>query len=420
MLFSCLYRLLGWIAPPIIRYYLRRRGRKNPDYLLHWDERFGKPYPQPIQHPIWIHAVSVGETRAAQPIIVQLQHHFPHVPLLITQMTPTGRATAKMLYPNAQCRYLPYDRVDWIQQFLQEHQPICGIIMETEIWVNLFAHAHARQIPLFLANARLSEKSLRAYQKILALIRPALNHLTLIFAQTEQDAHRFAQLGAKHMQVCGNSKYDITPPLASTQLAQYFRQKIGSRPVFVAASLREKDGIDEAEQILQAWATQNHRDILLVLIPRHPERFNDAYRLAQQYGFTVQKRSDNQPVLADTEVWIGDSMGEMFAYYQLANWVFVGGSLVDTGGQNIIEPMACGKTVLFGFSIYNFQTICQDALASKAAVQVSHSSELVQTINAWYHQPEDAQIYADKAQQFVEQHRGASMRITQAIADYLH
>ena len=416
MLLTTLYNALWRIAPPLIRHYLRKRARKNPAYLEHWNERFGEPHPNPVQQPIWIHAVSVGETRAAQPLIAELQRRFPDAPLLLTQMTPTGRATAAQLYPQAQYRYLPYDRRDWVAQFLREHRPQFGILMETEIWANLISGCHKNHIPLFLANARLSEKSQRSYQKIPSLIRPALHQLTAICAQTPADAQRLQQLGAPNPIVCGNTKYDIPIPPQASELATQFRQKIGNRRVFLAASLREKDGQDEAELILNAW---HNTDALLIIIPRHPERFQAAYELAQQRGFKTQKRSDNTPIQPDTQVWIGDSMGEMYAYFQAADIVFIGGSLVDTGCQNIIEPLQCGKPVLFGPSIYNFQAACQEALSAGVAQQIHSASELVQTVTQQLTQPEIHTQQASRAAEYLALHRGASQRIANVIEQHL-
>ena len=416
MLLTTLYNALWRITPPLIRRYLRKRARKNPAYLEHWNERFGEPHPNPVQQPIWIHAVSVGETRAAQPLIAELQRRFPDVPLLLTQMTPTGRATAAQLYPQTQCRYLPYDRRDWVAQFLREHRPQFGILMETEIWANLISGCHKNHIPLFLANARLSEKSQRSYQKIPSLIRPALRQLTAICAQTPADAQRLQQLGAPNPIVCGNTKYDIPIPPASRELAAQFHQKIGNRRVFVAASLREKDGQDEAELILNVW---HNTDALLIIVPRHPERFQAAYDLAQQRGFKTQKRSDNAPIQPDTQVWIGDSIGEMYAYFQAADIVFIGGSLVDTGCQNIIEPLQCGKPVLFGPSIYNFQAACEQALAAGVAQQIHSAAELVQTVTRQLAQPEIHAQQTTKTAAYLAQHRGASQRIADAIEQHV-
>ena len=414
---SWFYQILWQIAPPVIRYYLRRRAQKNPAYAEHWAERFGQPHPSPVTGAVWLHAVSVGETRAAQPLIAALRRRFPDAPLLITQMTPTGRATAQALYPDAQCRYLPYDRRDWVAQFLREHHPLFGVVMETELWANLLNEAHRQKIPMFVANARLSEKSARGYRRIDALIRPALQTLAGCLAQTEEDAARLRQLGAANVSVCGNSKYDIAPPEDKIELAAQWRRHLGRRRVFVAASTREKDGTDEAHEIVRAWRQHGCADDLLVLVPRHPERFGAAAEYAQSLGLTVQKRSSGEAVSPSTQVWVGDSMGEMFAYYALADAVFVGGSLVDTGCQNIIEPMSCGKPVLFGPSVYNFQAACTGALVFGAARQIASADELVQTVYRWWQNPEEAAALAQRAVQFVAQHKGASECMAQRIED---
>ena len=409
------YNRFWQLAPPLIRRYLRKRAQKSPTYLEHWDERFGQPYSHAVQHPLWIHAVSVGETRAAEPLIRELRKYFPDAPLLLTQMTPTGRAAAEQLYPDAQCRYLPYDRPEYVARFLQEHQPLMGVLMETEIWPNLIHGCVEHQVPLFLANARLSEKSQRGYLRIRALVAPALAQLSGCYAQTAADAERLHLIGASNVHVCGNTKYDITPPAEMAGCAQAFKHRIGSRPVVVCASTREKDGVDEAALLLQAWK-RYHGDALLVIVPRHPERFQTAYDMARQYGFSVQKRSDNEPVSTDTQIWIGDSMGELFGYYLAADVAFVGGSLVETGCQNVIEPIACGVPTLFGPSVYNFKAACEGAVEAGAAKQVFSADEWYDIVAGWLADPNLRQPYADQTQKFVKQHRGASQRMAEKMA----
>ncbi|HFC8518378.1 lipid IV(A) 3-deoxy-D-manno-octulosonic acid transferase [Neisseria weaveri] len=416
MILRWLYTRLWRIAPPLIRRYLRKRARKNPAYLEHWGERFGEPFPNAVRQPIWIHAVSVGETRAAQPLIHALRADFPDAPLLLTQMTPTGRATAESLYPDAQCRYLPYDHPEWVAQFLSEHRPQFGILMETEIWPNLMEACGKHQVPLFLANARLSEKSQNGYLKIHSLVAPAMQKLSGCYAQTAADAERLHLIGASNIHVCGNTKYDISPPAEMYETAKMFKQYIGKRPVVVCASTREYKGTDEAELLLKAWKGQAG-DALLVIVPRHPERFQTAFETAERLGFKTQKRSDNQAVAPDTQVWIGDSMGELFGYYLAADIAFVGGSLVDTGCQNIIEPIACGIPTLFGFSTYNFAAACQSALACGAAKQTASAEAWRNTVDNWLADSELRQRYAEQAAAFIEQHRGASQKMAEKIAE---
>lgn len=411
-----LYRQLWHIAPPLIKRYLKRRAERNPAYAEHWAERFGEPYPNPVRGSVWIHAVSVGETQAAAPLVAALHLHFPDAPLLITQMTPTGRAAAQKQFPQAQCRYLPYDKPEYVAQFLSEHQPRFGILMETEIWPNLIAECGSRNIPLFLANARLSEKSLAGYRKIQPLLRQILPNFSGCFAQSAADAQRLTALGMPNPEICGNTKYDLTPPESATALAADFRARIGKRPIVVCGSTRVYKNRNEAELLLSAWQKQWHGNTLLVIVPRHPERFEETFQTACALGFRTQKRSDNQPVAPETQVWIGDSMGELPAYYALADIAFVGGSLVDSGCQNIIEPLSAGVPTLFGPSTYNFAQVCADALQADAAYQIADADEWAQTVCRWLEQPQECAAAAERAKQFVAAHRGAGKRIADAVA----
>lgn len=415
MMLLAFYRwFLHWAAQPLARFLLRQRSRRSADYLLHWDERFGQALPNAVQGAIWIHAVSVGETRAAVPLVAALRRHFPDAPLLITQMTPTGRATAQSLFPDAQCRYLPYDRADWVAAFLAQHRPMLGVVMETEIWPNLMLAAQTAGVPMVLANARLSAKSAAAYGRWPSLFRPAFAAFDAVLAQSGDDAARLSALGARHVQVCGNTKYDIAPDAAMTELATDFKRRIGNRPVVVCGSTRHHAGVDEEALLLAAWQKQAS-NALLVLIPRHPERFDSVEKLAQSMGFKTQRRSDNLPVLPDTQVWLGDSMGEMFAYYACADVAFVGGSLVDTGCQNIIEPIACGVPTLFGWSVYNFAQVSRDALAASAALQVASADEWQTTVSAWLADTALRATYRERTLAFVQTHRGAADKMAQCM-----
>lgn len=414
-LLPLLYRgLLRAAARPLASCLLRRRSRRSPAYLQHWDERFALPLPDPVRHAVWIHAVSVGETRAAVPLAAALRPHFPDTPLLLTQMTPTGRAAAQSLFPDAQCRYLPYDRADWAAAFLDQHRPRAAVFMETEIWPNLLAACQTAGIPAVLANARLSERSARAYAHWPSLFRPAFAAFAAVLAQSADDAARFVRLGAKNVAVCGNTKYDIAPPPAAYALADEFRRRCGGRPVAVCASTRRIGGQDEEALLLQAWRSYRG-DALLVIVPRHPERFDEVFNLAVSLGFKTQRRSDNRPVAADTRVWIGDSMGELFAYYLAADAAFVGGSLVDGGCQNIIEPLACGLPVLFGPSTYNFADACRDALAAGAAFQVASAQEWCGRVGTLLADGRRRDA-AERNRAFIARHQGASERMAAAVA----
>ncbi|MDF0604733.1 lipid IV(A) 3-deoxy-D-manno-octulosonic acid transferase [Neisseriaceae bacterium TC5R-5] len=411
-----LYGVLWLLLTPLIRFYLRKRARKSPAYLQYWDERFGKHFAPRVQNAIWIHAVSVGETQAALPLIQALRQHWPDAPLLLTQMTPTGRATAERLYPDAEVRYLPYDYPQAARAFLQAYQPRFGVLMETELWPNLIYSAAEQQIPLFLVNARLSEKSSRSYRRIQGLIKPALARLTAIAAQTPADAQRLQALGAVRLYVCGNTKYDIAPPAQQLVLAQQFKQAIGPRKVLVCVSTRE----GEEALILDAWQAANRpADNLLVLVPRHPERFAKVIVLAEQRGISWQRRSDNQPVNSAAQLWLGDSMGEVFAYLGCADVAFVGGSLLPFGCHNLIEPASVGVPVLFGPSTFNFTQAALAALAAGAAIQVQDASQLITEVSALFADDQRRLAMQDAALSFSVVHRGASERIVHVLQQFI-
>ncbi|MDE1713799.1 lipid IV(A) 3-deoxy-D-manno-octulosonic acid transferase (plasmid) [Chromobacterium amazonense] len=412
-----LYNGLLWALKPLIRRYLQKRARKAPAYLEHWDERFGQALSPKANGAIWIHAVSVGETRAAQPLVAAIRRQWPDAPLLLTQMTPTGRVTAEQLYPDAEVRYLPYDYPQAAADFLRAYRPRCGVLMETEIWPNLLHAAAEQGVPLLLANARLSDKSLKGYRKALGLIRPAVQKLTAVAAQTKEDADRLRQLGAQNIIVCGSSKYDIEIDKAQWHLAGAFHERIGRRPVLLCASTR--DG--EEALILDAWRAAGGAvgNTLLALVPRHPERWGEVARLASERGFKLQRRSDDAAVVADTQVWLGDSMGEMFGYLGACDVAFIGGSLLPFGCHNLIEPALMGVPALFGPSVFNFQQAAADSLAAGAGCQVADAGELVSTALALLADPAAAEAMRGGAARFRDAHRGASERMLAVLKSVL-
>ncbi len=402
-----LYARLWAILPPLVNRYLRKRARQQPEYLEHWDERWAR---QPAQTDdprgvIWVHAVSVGETRAAQPLVAALRARWPDRPLLVTQMTPTGRETALSLYGGqATVRYLPYDAPDAVARFLARYQPVLGVLMETELWPNLIAACAQRGVPLFLANARLSERSARGYRRIGGLIRPALASLAGVAAQSDDDATRLRALGARQVAVCGNLKFDITPPPQAAALAAQLRQWRGARPLWMAASTRE------GEEALLLDALPADSPAVLLLTPRHPQRFAEVAELLRARGIPFQRRSDNTALRADTRVWLGDSMGEMFAYYQAVDLAFIGGSLLPLGGQNLIEPAAVGCPVLIGPSTFNFAEVTRLALAEGAARQVADADELHRTVATLLADSDARQRMGAAGLAFAQCHRGATAR----------
>ncbi len=416
-----LYNLALLLLLPYVGLHLLLRSRKQPEYLQHVAERFGvypslQPPPSRGEGVIWLHAVSVGETRAAAPLVAALKERYPQHRILLTHMTPTGRqASADLLGDGVQRVYLPYDYPFAVQRFLQHFRPVVGIIMETELWPNLVTACKRAGVPLLLANARLSEKSARRYARFPRLTRSALQGLAAIAAQTEQDAARLRTLGAPQVEVLGNVKFDILPPPEQIAHGETLRRMIGPRPVLLAASTRE----GEEALLFAALAKHPLGDALLLVVPRHPQRFDEVAALAGKVGLMLQRRSENAPVAAQTQVLLGDSMGELFAYYAACDVAFIGGSLLDYGCQNLIEACAVGKPVLIGRSTYNFTHAAEQALACNAARQIGSAEELLETANALLRDPEACRHMGEAGQEFAARHRGATARMMAIIGRWL-
>ncbi len=410
-----LYTLLIYLATPLILLRLLWRARRQPEYLQHLGERWGifrTPVPNRL---IWVHAVSVGETRAAQPLIEALQAAWPEHRILLTCMTPTGRAAGREVYGDGVIQaFLPYDYPAAVDRFFGHFSPSFGVLMETEIWPNLLAGAQKREIPVILANARLSERSARGYGKLPALVRPALGALHAVAAQTAGDAARIAALGAANVTVCGNIKFDVTPAPEKISLGRAWREAIGQRRIWLAASTRE----GEEELLLAAWRRVAVAGALLVLVPRHPQRFDQVAELLAREGVAFVRRSAGLPQ-QDTAVWLGDSMGEMVAYYTQAEVAFVGGSLLPLGGQNLIEAAACGCPVVVGPHTFNFQQATADAIAVGAAVRVEDAEGLAATINRLLRADDEIERMRLAAASFAAAHCGATARTLTLIRDSL-
>ena len=334
------YKALLWLLLPYVFFHLLWRGRKQPEYLKHIPERFGFFALTTDKPVIWLHTVSVGETRAAASLIQRLSEYFPDHQILLTHTTPTGRATSEQLYGDTVMRvYLPYDYPFAVRLFLNHFQPRIGILLETELWFNLIHSCHIRNIPLLLLNARLSQKSAASYARFPKLIKQCLGELHAIAAQTADDAERLRKLGGLNVTLMGNLKFDIHPPVAMIELGARLHNTFGeNRKIFLAASTRE----GEEALILAAINEIRIPDLLTIIVPRHPQRFNEVASLIEREGFKFQRRSDAQSILADTQIVLGDSMGEMFAYYAACDITFIGGSLLPFGGQNLIEACAVG------------------------------------------------------------------------------
>jgi len=415
------YNLALLALLPYVWLHLVLRSRKQPEYLEHLGERFGRypsprPSPQGGERVIWLHAVSVGETRAAAPIVAALKARYPDHRILLTHMTPTGRRTSEELFGDGVERaYLPYDYPCAVRRFLRHFRPRVGVIMETELWPNLVAMCRDMGIPLLLANARLSEKSARRYTRFSNLTRGALQGFAALAAQTEADAARLRALGAPQVEVLGNVKFDLLPPPEQLAQGEALRQGLGARPVLLAASTRE----GEEALLFAALAKLPLGEALLLVVPRHPQRFGEVAALAARAGFVVQRRSENAPVAAQTQVLLGDSMGELFAYYAACDVAFVGGSLLDYGSQNLIEPCAVGRPVLIGRSTYNFTHAAEQALECGAARQIGTAEELLGTAQELLRDEAARRRMGEAGRAFAARHRGATAKTVALIERHL-
>jgi 3-deoxy-D-manno-octulosonic-acid transferase len=414
-----LYTTLGSAALPLLPLRLWWRGRKEPGYRRLISERFGR-YRGNVTGPVyWIHAVSVGETRAATPLVQRLMAAYPGATLVLTHMTAAGRETGQTLFGDRVVQaWLPYDVPFAVHAFYAHFRPAAGFILETELWPNLIAAAHAAGTPLFLVNGRLSERSARRYQRFEALIRPMLGRLAGVAAQSAVDAARLAELGAPEPIVTGNLKFDVTIPPTALELGAGFRARFGqARPIWLAASTRE----GEEALLLDALARRAlPGNPLLLLVPRHPQRFATVAELLSARGVPFVRRSEGgAPVPADIGVILGDSMGEMQGYYAAADVAFVGGSLLPLGGQNLIESLAVGTPVLIGPHTFNFAEATAGAIDAGAALRVADADALVAALAALLADPGRRQAMGLAARAFHALHRGAADRLWDWLAPQL-
>ena len=409
------YSFLIRLALPFAVVRLWWRARRQPGYLQHVCERFG--YYQPVGDPapiIWLHAVSVGETRAAEPLVHALRATYPAHRILLTHMTPTGRETGEMLFgadaANIVRCYLPYDYPGAVTRFLQHFRPVVGLLMETEIWPNLIHTCRARAIPIYLVNARLSERSFARYQRVGKLSSETLGALTAIAAQTADDAQRFKALGAAEVAVTGNLKFDMSLSAAHLALGAHLRDSFGGRRVLLAASTR-----DGEELLFINNKLHEIPDALLVMVPRHPQRFDGVAALLEAHQIPYQRRSANEAVRAETRVVLGDSMGEMVAYYAACDVAFIGGSLLPFGGQNLIEACAVGKPVLIGPHTWNFAQASDAAVTAGAALRVMDGADLARKAGALLANPKVTERMSAAALAFSNEHRGATQKLLEMI-----
>ncbi len=415
-----LYSDVLWVLKPIYVLRLWWRGRAEPLYRHAIGERLGHYDAVPVPGALWVHAVSLGETRAAAALINALRKQRPQLRLLLTHSTATGREAGQALLREGDLQaWLPYDTPGVVQRFFAQFKPVVGVLMETEIWPNLMHAAQAAGVPMVLANARLSVKSHRKGQRLAALMHPAVASLRLVLAQTEDDAVRLRDSGAGEVVVCGNLKFDMTPDEALLARGRAWRAQL-TRPVLMAAVTRE----GEEAMLLAAWATlPGDGRPLLLIVPRHPQRFDEVVGLVQSAGFSLARRSQwgDMPDEATrgADVWLGDSMGEMPLYYALAGVALLGGSFAPLGGQNLIEAAACACPVVMGPHTFNFAEAAELSLAAGASLRVADMAEGVARAVSLLHQVEERDACAHRAVAFAGQHRGAAERMTQHLLPWL-
>lgn len=416
-----LYTVLLYLIQPLIWIRLWMRGRKAPAYRKRWAERYGFCAGKVAPGGIMLHSVSVGETLAAIPLVRALRHRYPNLPITVTTMTPTGSERAVSAFGNdVHHVYLPYDLPGSLNRFLNAVSPKLVIIMETELWPNLIQMLHKRSIPLIIANARLSARSAKGYSRLGGFIRDVLQKITLIAAQNREDGERFVSLGLKRQQlaVTGSLKFDIsvTPELAARAVTLR-RQWAPHRPVWIAASTH--DGEDEL--LLEAHKRLLHQfpDLLLILVPRHPERFPVAQALTEKAGLSYILRSRGEVPSATTQVVIGDTMGELMLLYGIADLAFVGGSLVERGGHNPLEPAAHAIPVLMGPHTFNFKDICAKLDASDGLITVNNADDVVKEITTLLTDEDYRRYYGRHAVEVLHQNQGALQRLLQLLEPYL-
>ena len=405
-----LYSIIFYLALPVIFLRLLWRSRRAPDYRRRLGERIGF-YPIKFDRCIWIHAVSMGETIAAMPLIKKLKELYKDMPILVTTMTPTGAAKVKASFGDQVMHaYLPYDVPDAVNRFLKAMRPVAGLIMETELWPNLLAACKKRNIPMCLLNARLSKKSSAGYLRIASIAREMMQNLNTIAAHGLPDAQRFIELGAKVDQVVvtGSIKFDVEIPATLIDQAKTLRATLGEdRFIWIAASTH--DG--EEEIILAAHQAICAKDpnALLILVPRHPERFTAIAELSKR-SFITARRSLQEPCTATTAVYLGDTLGELLMLYAVSDVAFVGGSLIERGGHNILEPGVLGKAILCGPHLFNFNEISELFLTQQALIKVTDVQTLALQLQ---HLKQDVQArlnMGERASALVAANRGALAR----------
>jgi len=412
-----LYNLLARLAAPVAFGVVLARGFRDRGYWQGLRERFGFGSRSQSQPSIWLHAVSLGEVSAAAPIVRELLARYPQIPIVVTTATPTGRARALGLFGDrVDVRFLPYDLPGAVRRFLDRVMPTQAIIMETELWPNLYRECARRALPLLLASARLSAKSVSRYRRCGNLFSGLFTPNVLIGAQTSMDAQRFEEIGADpaRIQVVGNVKFDVDVGANVIEQGLMLRQRnIGVRPVWAAGSTHE----GEDEQVLDAHARVcvQHANALLILAPRHPQRFAAVAALLERGAWRYVRRSAGVPVPSDVQVLLLDTVGELLAFYGAADLAFVGGSLVPVGGHNLLEPAALKLPVLTGPSDFNGPEIAGMLVESGAARRVGNAVELAAAVSELLADSLERQRIGAIARRAVEINRGSAQRLVKLI-----
>lgn len=422
-----IYSAFMWGLQPLLRRKLARRGREEAGYLQAVEERFGH-YTHAAESQrdlVWVHAVSLGETRAAAVLLHALREAYPQLRILLTHGTATGRAQGVSLLRNGDVQvWQPWDTPQAVSRFLKHFQPRLGVIMETELWPNWVSQCQRMGVPLVQVNARMSEKSMRQAQKLAWLSRPAYQGLSAVLAQTDADAQRLSALGAPVKAVLGNLKFDAQPDGIQLAQALVWKQSL-TKPVVMLTSSREGE---EAMWLdtLQAMQASGHAvatEVQWLIVPRHPQRFEEVAQLLAERGWTVSRRSQwvNGPSVGDNAqtVWLGDSLGEMALYYGLADAALLGGSFAPLGGQNLIESTACGCPVIMGPHTFNFTEAAQLAEEAGAAIRVADMAQAVTTALQMVNFGPDENAHVQACMTFSKAHRGAAQRTVEALAAYL-
>ena len=415
------YAIVTYLVMPVYAAYWIARGLGNRSYRDRFGQRFGFGYPRMPGGSIWIHAVSVGEVQAAVPLVNALAKQFPDRRLLVTTVTPTGAERVQALFGDSvQHCYIPFETPYAVTRFFNYVQPDIALILETEIWPNLYHECGQREIPLILVSARISPKSVDNYRRFLPLFRQTLSYGIVIAAQSASDAERFKRLGAapERTWITGNIKFDIELPNDLLERGDNFRRNnFEGRPVWVAASTHER----EEEQVLYAheMVRKQFPNALLVLVPRHPERFAAVRNLLHKQGLNFVARTDGVPCTADTEVYLGDTMGDVPMFYAAANVAFVGGSLVPIGGHNLLEPAALGLPVVTGPHLFHTQDIADKFEKLGASIAVNNAAQLGAAVADLFADEATAIDIGNRGRQIVQQNKGALDRLLKLLQPLL-